>query len=98
LGGEADGNIGMDINLDFADLRVDKVLFSESPGFVFEVKGGDVIEVKEIFENYDLDLNEIGKTTEKDLLLIKKGNKEIVNLKIEDLRKAWTTGVPEAMG
>ena len=38
LGGDADGQIGAEISLGFTNLRADKILFSETSGFVFEVE------------------------------------------------------------
>ena len=96
LGGEADGKIGASVNLDFTDLATSKSLFSESSGFVFEVKEENVAKVKSIFEEYKLNLKDIGKTG-RNKLNITKQDKEIINLSIEDIKKAWTSGVVEAM-
>ncbi|MEK7172508.1 MAG: AIR synthase related protein, partial [Patescibacteria group bacterium] len=52
LGGNADGKIGAEININFSDLRNDKILFSETPGFVFEVEDKNVSKVKSIFKKY----------------------------------------------
>lgn len=96
LGGEADGEIGAEINLE-SDLRNDILLFSESSGFVFEVDDKDVDKVKEIFDKCSLGLISIGKTIEKKSLIIQKNNQEIVDLSIDKLKNAWTTGFVEAM-
>jgi len=96
LGGEADGKIGASVNLDFTDLATSKSLFSESSGFVFEVNEENVAKVKSIFEEYKLNLKDIGKTG-RNKLNITKQDKEIINLSIEDIKKAWTSGVVEAM-
>ena len=96
LGGEADGKIGASVNLDFTDLATSKSLFSESSGFVFEVKEENVAKVKSIFEEYKLNLKDIGKTGGNKLNITKQ-DKEIINLSIEDIKKAWTSGVVEAM-
>ena len=91
LGGEADGQIGAEIKLT-SGLRADKALFSESSGFVFEVNDKNIEDVRNIFEKYDLELIELGKTTDNKKLVIDK-----VNLKIEDMKKAWTSGLIEAL-
>ena len=96
LGGEADGKIGASVNLDFTDLATSKSLFSESSGFVFEVNEENVAKVKSIFEEYKLNLKDIGKTGGNKLNITKQ-DKEIINLSIEDIKKAWTSGVVEAM-
>jgi phosphoribosylformylglycinamidine synthase len=97
LGGEADGAIGVKINLDFSDLREDKALFSESSGFVFEVSKADTGKVSKIFKKYRINAMEIGKTTEDKRLVITKNNKKIIGLPIGKLRDAWATGFVEAV-
>ncbi|MEA2036908.1 MAG: AIR synthase-related protein, partial [Nanoarchaeota archaeon] len=97
LGGEADGKIGAELNLDSSELSNAKTLFSESPGFIFEVKEKNISSVKEIFDKYELNLREIGKTTSSSSLSITKDDKKIIDLKIDELKKAWTSGIVEAM-
>lgn len=96
LGGEADGKIGAEIHVDFSSLREDKILFSETPGFVIEVGAGNKDEVLEIFKKYNCSIYEIGKTVG-DSLIINKGETELVNLSIGQLKKAWMAGIPEAL-
>jgi|TARA_Y100000310_G_scaffold91835_1_gene89303 phosphoribosylformylglycinamidine synthase len=96
LGGNADGKIGALINIDL-DLRNDKILFSETPGFVFEVENKNISKVKSIFKKYNLEINNIGKTMKNDSLIIINNNKEIINLKIEKLKQAWTSGFVDAL-
>ncbi len=96
LGGDADGEVGAKINLDFTTLRTDKALFSESSGFVFEVDDKKLEKLKTLFRFYKVDLIELGKTGGKVLIITKK-NKRIINLQIEKLRKAWTKGFVKAL-
>ena len=49
LGGDADGNIGAEIDLGFTDLRADKALFSETSGFIFEVEEKSTEKLKTLF-------------------------------------------------
>jgi phosphoribosylformylglycinamidine synthase II len=97
LGGGASGQIGADIGLDFSELRADKILFSESSGFVFEVKEGNIDNIVSIFDKYNLAIHKIGKTTGNKSLIINNKNKKIIELPIEELKKAWTNGLSEAM-
>ena len=97
LGGNADGKIGAEININFSDLRNDKILFSETPGFVFEVEDKNISKVKSIFKKYNLEIINLGKTTKNDSLVIFNKNKKIIELKINELKKAWTTGFIEAL-
>ena len=97
LGGNAEGKIGANINFNYADLRNDKILFSESPGFVFEVENKNVNGVKSIFKKYDRVIHNLGKTTSKKSLKIFNSNKKIIDLSIEGMRKSWTTGFADAL-
>ena len=96
LGGDADGEIGAEISLDFTNLRADKALFSETPGFVFEVEDKNIDKLKTLFKFYKISLIELGKTRG-NKLIISKNNKKIVDLPILKLKDAWTTGFAEAL-
>ena len=96
LGGDADGNIGAEINLDFMNLRNDKALFSESSGFVFEVEHKNAAKLKKIFDKYKINLIKLGITKGKNLAIFK-NNKKIIILPISKLKEAWTRGFVEAM-
>ena len=63
LGGNADGKIGAEINFNYPYLRNDKILFSESPGFVFEVEEKNEDKVQSIFKKYNLFAHTLGKTS-----------------------------------
>ncbi len=97
LGRDADGIIGAEISLDFSNLRKDKILFSESSGFVFEAENKNVEKVKRIFKKYNLLAHKLGKTTNKKSLIVRDTNKKIIDLKIEKLKKSWTNGFVEAL-
>jgi len=96
LGGEADGQIGAEIDLDFSDLRPDKILFSESSGFVIEVMDKSLDKLKTLFKFYKVELIPIGKT-KGNSLAVRKSGKKIADLKINELREAWTNGFVEAL-
>ncbi len=96
LGGEADGDIGAEINLDFTNLRADKALFSETSGFVFEAEEKNIEKLKALFKFYKVNMVEIGKT-KGNKLTITKNNKKIIDLPISRLKEAWTTGFAEAL-
>ena len=96
LGGDADGEIGAKINLDFTNLRNDKALFSESSGFAFEVEDIHLEKLKALFKFYKINLIQLGKT-DKNRLTITKNNKKIIDLPILKLKEAWTSGFVEAL-
>jgi phosphoribosylformylglycinamidine synthase subunit PurL len=97
LGGNADGRIGANIDFAYPQLRNDKILFSESPGFVFEVYENNAVKAQKVFKKHGLLIHKLGSTTKKDSLTIKNGNKPIIDLKIDEMKKAWTTGFAEAL-
>ncbi|MBS3114419.1 phosphoribosylformylglycinamidine synthase subunit PurL [Candidatus Woesearchaeota archaeon] len=96
MGGDADGEIGAEINLDFSNLRNDKLLFSETSGFIFEVEDKNMQRLTNLFRFYKLNLMKLGKTNGKNLA-ITKNNKKIINLSISKLKEAWTRGFVEAL-
>jgi len=97
LGGDAAGEIGAEINLDFTNLRTDKALFSETSGFVFEVEDKNTSRLTDLFRFYKLHLIKFGKTTKEKSFIITKNNKKIVDLLISKLKEAWTRGFVEAL-
>ena len=97
LGGNADGQIGANVDLNYPDLRNDKILFSESPGFVIEVENKNIKKVEPIFKKYKLITHKLGKTTKKNSLTIINNNEKIIDLSIEKLKNAWTSGFEEAL-
>ena len=96
LGGDADGNIGAEIDLGFTDLRADKALFSETSGFIFEVEEKSTEKLKTLIRFYKINLTELGKTTGNKLTITRK-NKKIIDLPISELKEAWTKGFAEAL-
>jgi len=97
LGGDANGEIGAEVNLDFTNLRNDKALFSETSGFVFEAEDKNAEKLNDLFRFYKLHLIKLGKTTKGKNLIITKKNKKIINLPISKLKEAWTKGFVEAL-
>ncbi|MBI2651568.1 phosphoribosylformylglycinamidine synthase subunit PurL [Candidatus Woesearchaeota archaeon] len=97
LGGNADGIIGAEIDLCFSNLRDDKTLFSESPGFVFEAEEKNTGKIKAVFKKYNLEITSLGITSANGFLLIKNKDKKIIDLPINKLREAWTSGFPDAI-
>ncbi|MBI2654736.1 phosphoribosylformylglycinamidine synthase subunit PurL [Candidatus Woesearchaeota archaeon] len=97
LGGDAGGEIGAEINLDFTNLRADKAIFSETSGFVFEVEDKNIQRLNDLFRFYKLNLIKLGKTTREKNLVVNKQNKKLINLPISRLKEEWTKGFVEAL-
>jgi phosphoribosylformylglycinamidine synthase subunit PurL len=97
LGGEANGIIGAEINIENTILRSDNILFSESPGFVVEVKNLNVDKVISQFKKYNLNVSKLGTTTKNKKLIFKISNKKIIDLSVEQLKQSWTGGFTNAL-
>jgi len=97
LGGNADGEIGAEIDIGFSRMRADKVLFSESSGFVVEVSEKNIPELKKIFSRYKIGLIPLGKTVQDKVLRISNNSKKIADIKIPELKDAWWNGFSKSM-
>ncbi|MHB1946637.1 MAG: phosphoribosylformylglycinamidine synthase subunit PurL [Gammaproteobacteria bacterium] len=85
-------NIGVNINIP-SDLPIDKILFSETGGFVLEVAKDKLIAFKKVFAHYQIPIFEIGRTTKTaDLQL--QGH---IHLPIDTAKKAWENGLREKL-
>ena len=91
---------GLELNLDSAgnpDLRADKILFTESSGFILEAKAGKENKLIEILKIYGLEPMEIGKVTAARRIVMRRNGKDVINLDLDSARKAWKEGLAEAM-
>jgi selenophosphate synthetase-related protein len=64
---------------------------------VFEVEEKNKEKVQSIFKKYNLLAHTLGKTTNNKKLTITNSNKKIIDLSIEEMKNAWTTGFVEAL-
>jgi phosphoribosylformylglycinamidine synthase II len=91
---------GFEIELDKTgdvSMRTDKLLFSESAGFVIEVKPGMEARMEELLKSYNLEPVEIGKVTEARRIVMNRNGKTVMDLDLDEARKVWTAGLAEAM-
>jgi len=99
LGSYARGRLGA--RLDPADitgdLRVDKWLFSETGGFVFEVKAGHEDAVARIMEAGGVDMTRIGEVVDEAALSIIADGVD-VRVATDDLRAVWADSLAEILG
>lgn len=84
-------DIGCDINID-SNLLNQKLLWSETGGFVLEISLENVDGIKTIFSHVELDVYEIGKTVGN---LIQINN--VVGLTVNKAKEAWTNGLREKL-
>jgi phosphoribosylformylglycinamidine synthase II len=95
---------GLDVDLDMvqigegdAAMRTDKMLFSESSGFVLEAKPGKEARLAELLKSYDLVPMQIGAVTGKRRIVMSRAGVAVADLELDEARNAWTAGLGEAM-
>ncbi|MDD4776534.1 MAG: phosphoribosylformylglycinamidine synthase subunit PurL [Syntrophomonas sp.] len=97
---------GVDLNLDQvqggdgdgdASPRTDRLLFSESSGFVLEARKGKESRLAELLASYNLEPLQIGTVTGKRRIVMSRAGKTVVDLDLDQARDAWTVGLVEAM-
>jgi phosphoribosylformylglycinamidine synthase len=93
---------GFDLDLDRVlcddpNMRLDKLLFSESSGFVLEAKSGKEGRLEELLRNYSLEPMQIGQVTMKRRIKMSRSGETVADLDLDEARAAWTTGLVEAM-
>ena len=84
--------IGCDINISFC-LSNDKILFSETGGFIMEVSKKNLHIIEEIFSERSISFYEIGSTTPQQFLNIN----ELILLPIGKAKEAWKNGLSEKL-
>jgi len=84
-------NIGCELIIP-GDIRTDKILFSETGGFILEVSTNNVEKLNAIFSNFNLEIYNIG-TTGGDLIQINK----VINLNVKRAKNSWTNGLREKL-
>ena len=85
-------DIGCDVTVP-GELLTDKLLFSETGGFVLEVSPEKVELVKSVFSNWKLKTFEIGKTNQSQSIKIN----DVVNLSVKEAKEAWENGLREKL-
>jgi len=80
-----------------ACMRSDRLLFSESSGFVLEALPGKEERLERILKGYGIDLMPIGRVTARRRIVIKRADKTLADLNLDEAGSAWVAGLPEAM-
>ena len=83
--------IGCDVNID-SNLQTDKILFSETGGFVLEVSSENVGAISTTFSKYELDVFHIGNTGG---IMIQLNS--VLDMYVFDAKEAWTNGLREKL-
>jgi phosphoribosylformylglycinamidine synthase len=80
-------SIGCNVKIE-SDLSPDKILFSETGGFILEILPKNINALKSVFSNYGLDVFEIGTTGGESINI-----NEAVDLAVFNAREAWRNGL-----
>ena len=84
-------NIGCNVNIE-SGLSPDKILFSETGGFILETLPKNIDVIKSVFSNYGLDVFEIGSTGGQSIEI-----NNITDIYVSETKKAWTNGLREKL-
>ena len=92
---------GIDVDIDRINSsckRIDERLFSESHGrFVLTASKKEVSNIAKLANKYNIEYSVIG-LVKGDKFLIKSNNKNIISLKVNEIRKVWDESIPKLIG
>lgn len=109
LGGNGEGRVGAKIVISTIQerqearqkkmkvLRSDKKLFSETGGFVLEISRKNIKKAKKIAAEKGIPLIQLGFTTKSKKFVVFDFGKEILNVKLSRMRRAWKGGLREKL-
>ena len=83
-----ENNIGCSVTIP-GQLSIEKLLFSETGGFIIEVEDFKTKNVNEIFDKYSINLELIGKTSKDKKLIIN----DVINIEVQEIKDLWTNGL-----
>ncbi len=84
-------SIGCNVKIE-SDLSPDKIMFSETGGFILEILPKNINALKSVFSNYGLDVFEIGTTGGESIKI-----NEAVDLAVFNAREAWRNGLRDKL-
>ena len=83
-----ENNIGCSVTIP-GTLPIEKLIFSETGGFIIEVEDSNTENVKEIFNKHNINLKLIGETSKDQKLVVNNA----VNMEVEEMKSLWTNGL-----
>ena len=83
-----ENNIGICVTVP-GILAIEKLLFTETGGFVIEVDEKNLPQVELIFQGYDLDCYNIGSTTEESKIVVNGS----IDISVEEAKHLWSNGL-----
>ena len=83
-----ENNIGLDAHIGGV-ISLEKILFSETGGFVVEVDNKNIQKVENILQRYKLKYSNIGKTTSTSEIKMN----GVINIPLDDAKELWSNGL-----
>tara|TARA_Y100000022_G_scaffold89528_1_gene77088 strand:- start:227 stop:700 length:474 start_codon:yes stop_codon:yes gene_type:complete len=83
-----ENNIGCSVTIP-GELSTEKLLFSETGGFIIEVEDSKTDSVNKIFNKFNISLELIGETSKDQKLIIN----DAINIEVEEIKDLWTNGL-----
>ena len=84
--------IGCDVEIE-TDLSLDKILFSETGGFILEVFSQNLSKVRKKFTEYGQTIFNIGKTNSSNSIKLNR----VINLDLDKAKNAWDNGLRQKL-
>ena len=83
-----ENNIGLCVTVP-GDLAIEKLLFTETGGFVIEIDEKNLSQVESVLQGYDLDCYNIGTTTKEPKISIN----DSIDISVEEAKHLWDNGL-----
>jgi phosphoribosylformylglycinamidine synthase len=83
-----ENNIGLCVTIP-GDLAIEKLLFTETGGFVIEIDEKNLSQVESVLQGYDLDCYNIGTTTKEPKISIN----DSIDISVEEAKHLWDNGL-----
>lgn len=99
MGGRAAGKYGAEIDAgQLGDgLRNDKILFSESSGFLVEVPQASASLFERVYKGYEIKPVCIGQVSRNPRLVAYSNGRTYADVQLDQMKSAWTSGLPRAL-
>ncbi len=93
------GAIGVEVDLAVlqSTLPLDKLLFSETGGFLIEVPEKDAAKLQTAAKKMNISVTQIGHTTKHPELVVNNGETAILSQNTDSLKKGWATALARAL-
>lgn len=92
--------LGLDLDLDSAgaaNLSADRLIFSESSGFLLECQANREKDLNDLLKKHNLEIMKLGSVVNSARIEMRFKGVKVIDLGLDVAKKAWTNGLVEAM-